>query len=785
MHARQECSRAPLPRILSLDSHWLDDIATGAPAFLSPRIPDLLSLVLAPVGISLDPAQHASYCPALAGPGDGIILVGAPLGSLLSFCQDPELPSSLVSFGGVEFMQKFNDSVIQKWSKGVADLAEIPDLAPGWPGAHLAFQAIHISAQVRLNYHCRVSPLSRRDAARVQTDLWQAVSKVAGLPGELSRSHIARLQADLPIAAGGLGLRDIERIAPAAFVAAWLDAVPHIAKLFGYLSDADFARAVDNGSIGEGGALIRQAIRAAAIAEVPDCQREGQLGVLLRARDDFLESCAFTSTAKEFLRKDGSLKWQKFLCRDLGERAVASFREKASREQEIWRQRAAEPGSGKHSWLLSKPRGDLLAPFLETELFRIGVRDRLFLPHIEVSAAATCQHSRRKQGGGGVGNRGEQCGQALCPHLHHAAVCHVGGLTNARHDFVAQGIFEDLQALGLRVDAEVWVPEWDRPKVKPKSKRRGDETGQEVEHARLDLRVLGRSGKVEFLDVRVFYPCSAKGKCTDYHRPEHHERDKHLRYPTQGASGQRLHPFSFSPIVFNALGGKGTMSYKALQRLAKSGPAVKRGEVLPGDIVQAAAVKVVRMSSLLKREAQLGLGLGAVAKRPGDPGIGPEPSEADSSGVSDTVPRSPVAPPPCAPDDDDARRDVLPFSAFSRTSPTHVENHSAAVGLAYTPPGSSLGVACPSPEVGRKSHAPRLVDCDHVSAAETSLKSASNVAFPTTGSSSRGQVAPFRTTSHYGSALTWSQLPGAPSWIAENSAAVSSSKSCVGLLKGV
>ena len=237
--ARMQLSPPPANSVFRFS--FMDDIATGAPAFLSPRIPDLLSLVLAPVGISLDPAQHASYSPALAGPGDGIILVGAPLGSLLSFCQDPELPSSLVSFGGVEFLQKFNDSVTQKWFKGVADLAEIQDLAPGWPGAHLASQAIHISAQVRLNYHCRVSPLSRRDAAQVQTDLWQAVSKVAGLPGELSRSHIARLQADLPIAASGLELRDTERIAPAAFVAAWLDAVPHIAKLFGYLSDADFA----------------------------------------------------------------------------------------------------------------------------------------------------------------------------------------------------------------------------------------------------------------------------------------------------------------------------------------------------------------------------------------------------------------------------------------------------------------------------------------------------------------------------------------------------------------
>ena len=693
--------------------------------------------------------------------------------------------------------------MIQKWSKGVADLAEIPDLAPGWPGAHLAFQAIHISAQVRLNYHCRVSPLSRRDAARVQTDLWQAVSKVAGLPGGLSRSHIARLQADLPIAAGGLGLRDIERIAPAAFVAAWLDAVPHIAKLFGYLSDADFARAVDNGSIGEGGALIRQAIRAAAVAEVPDCQREGQLGVLLRARDDFLESCAFTSTAKEFLRKDGSLKWQKFLCRDLGERAVASFREKASREQEIWRQRAAEPGSGKHSWLLSKPRGDLLAPFLETELFRIGVRDRLFLPHIEVSAAATCQHSRRKQGGGGVGNRGEQCGQALCPHLHHAAVCHVGGLTNARHDFVAQGIFEDLQALGVRVDAEVWVPEWDRPKVKPKSQRRGDETGQEVEHARLDLRVLGRSGKVEFLDVRVFYPCSAKSKCTDYHRPEHHERDKHLRYPTQGANGQRLHPFSFSPIVFNALGGIGTESYKAVQRLAKSGPAVKRGEVLPGDIVQAAAVKVVRMSALLKREAWLGLGRGAVAAQPGEPGIGPEPeSEADSSGDSDSVPRSPAPSPPCAPDDEDARRDVLPFSAFSPIQSPHVdlpvgshvalpvgsepslcnEERASKVDPGPVPPRSELRSSDAGWEMGahpqRSGCGVQLLDGgERVTSCPASVGRHVGTEFSSqscaVAGGSFGLDGGFRTCTHFGtsSALTWSQLPGAPGWIAEQSAA--------------
>ena len=117
------------------------------------------------------------------------------------------------------------------------------------------------------------------------------------------------------------------------------------------------------------------------------------------------------------------------------------------------------------------------------------------------------------------------------------------------------------------------------------------------------------------------------------------------------------------------------------------------------------------------------------------------------------------------------------FSVFSSALPSHddIENSSTALGLAYTPPGISSSVACRSPEVVGKSHAPRKADCGHVPAAETSLKSAQHVDFPTTGSHSRGQVAPFRTTSHYGSALTWSQLPGAPSWIAENSADVSSS----------
>ena len=63
----------------------------------------------------------------------------------------------------------------------------------------------------------------------------------------------------------------------------------------------------------------------------------------------------------------------------------------------------------------------------------------------------------------------------------------------------------------------------------------------------------------------------------------------------------------------------------------------------------ATAVKVVRMSALLKREALLGQGLGAVAKRTGDPGIGPDP-DSDSESEDGSTPSSPGRgpPPPCS-----------------------------------------------------------------------------------------------------------------------------------------
>ena len=110
---------------------YMDDIATAAPPCLSPLIPNLLAGVLKVIGLKLDSAQHGSYCPATASHDDGIILVGAPLGSFESFVQEKELPLSVVPLGGKTFLDKFNSQVIEKWAAGVAELANVPSIAKG------------------------------------------------------------------------------------------------------------------------------------------------------------------------------------------------------------------------------------------------------------------------------------------------------------------------------------------------------------------------------------------------------------------------------------------------------------------------------------------------------------------------------------------------------------------------------------------------------------------------------------------------------------------------------
>ena len=611
---------------------FMDDIATGAPSYLALLIPQLLSLVLRVVGLRLDVSQHASYCPGSAGADDGLVLVGAPFGSFAAFCAESELPQSLAAIGGVQFLQNFNSKVIDKWAEGVKVLAKVPEFAEGWPSAHLAFQALQLSAQLRLSYHCRIAPLTPDTAAHVRSVLWSAGSSIAGLPSDLHPDHTARLQADLPILDGGLGFRKVETIAPAAYLAAWLDAVPHISRMSGHVSVSDFIAAVDNKTVGNGGSLLAEAVRLAATAGVPHCKENGHLKGLFRARDSLLDSASKSDVSK-FLRKNGTFKWQKFLCSELTERAIAEFRIRATDVQEKHRQRASEPGAGSHSWLLAQPRGDLTEPYLENDLFRSSIRARLFLPEPNVPKDAKCRHVRSRQGSKGQ-EAGTLCGAPLCPFLHHSCWCFIGGLVTARHDFVAEGLAHDLNAVGLRCEHEVWEPRWDRDKVQ--------KDGQvETLHARLDLRVHEPlSGQVTYLDVRVFHPVSSKGKISDWCRPEKHELQKHKRYPTQGPNGERLHPFRFSPLVFNDLGGLSREGWKRLQSLVAVAPRRKHSEASAGSIVQAAALRVVRLTALLKRESLTGVGRGAAKAREGEPGLGVEVmSNPDSDGEIEVAPQ--------------------------------------------------------------------------------------------------------------------------------------------------
>ena len=146
------------------------------------------------------------------------------------------------------------------------------------------------------------------------------------------------------------------------------------------------------------------------------------------------------------------------------------------------------------------------------------------------------------------------------------------------------------------------MPQWD------KTKKQKDGTLKTI-HARLDVRVLGPGGAVTYLDVRVFHPCNEKGKIPYRCRPEAQEREKHNRYPTQGPHGERLHPFHLTPLVFNDLGGLSKEGWKGIQRFVNSAPKTRkqRSAISAGAIVQAAALRVVRLTALLKRESLTGL----------------------------------------------------------------------------------------------------------------------------------------------------------------------------------
>ena len=161
--------------------------------------------------------------------------------------------------------------------------------------------------------------------------------------------------------------------------------------------------------------------------------------------------------------------------------------------------------------------------------------------------------------------------------------------------------------------------------------------------------------------------------------------------------------------------------------------------------------------------------------------------EAESSGDSEAVGNYPVLPASCSPrasrpdDRTDASRsphllgDL--FSPFSCNRDQHVEFRSAALGPAYTPPGSSgplLAGANPEvSEVGSSKVASGLVMSRAV---EEQAQSVRAVGFSI--ATSPGPVAAFRTSSHNlpSSALKWDRLPGVDGvWIAENGAVDSSS----------
>ena len=136
---------------------------------------------------------------------NGLIILGAPLGH-------------------PDFVAEHATSRMAEENRLLQKLPDLPDLQTAWA-------LLFYSAVPRANHLLRVLPpsLSHQYAADHDTSIWHTLCAILGAH---DREHdgIAKSAAALPTRMGGLGLRNANRTAPAAYWAAWADALPVMAS---------------------------------------------------------------------------------------------------------------------------------------------------------------------------------------------------------------------------------------------------------------------------------------------------------------------------------------------------------------------------------------------------------------------------------------------------------------------------------------------------------------------------------------------------------------------------
>ena len=101
-----------------------------------------------------------------------------------------------------------------------------------------------------------------------------------------------------------------------------------------------------------------------------------------------------------------------------------------------------------------------------------------------------------------------------------------------------------------------------------------------------------------------------------------------------------------------------------MQSLVKCAPKKALLGLSAGEITRSAALRVVRLTALLKRESLTGIGRGAVRAPEGEPGLGPDTVQSQEAGVSLQSVNVRQA---SSPAQDFCQSEFLPLSPSSRT----------------------------------------------------------------------------------------------------------------------
>ena len=516
------------PRFFADDGVW------RVPRWLLGRMPALIDMCFAEVGLSMHEAKWEAYAPdGEQGPlsqeelgplvkvaAGGMVIAGAPVGDVSS------MPAAALVVGGESFVSGYLSAVVKRAERMGEALAGLPDVAAAaYPARKIALQLVVDCLKPRFAYFARVT---RPEAAKpVAREFDRVVGGVARRifawseeEYEAAVQQVVRRPED-----GGVGLLPEARRCCFAYLGSWLDAAQGLAP------EVDvFAHAGRGTVLGE---RLRRAY-GQCVAANPKKLPETLVEFLRNAVPEELEA--------KFRRADGSVRWQALLISGRDAEEAGSWLASASRET---KRRLAEMGG---AWVFA---ADVEGCVLTSRIWQIAMRLRFGLDVIpalpeEGQRQCSCQMAN-KQGG--------KCLKQLDAKGHHACTCQKESQQLARHSVIVRELGKALRRRGLWVVEERWVDA-----LMEKSVERTEEGFKvKFKEARLDL-VVRDGARLFWLDFTCFHPFRGgqnRGARTGRWSLEQREHDKHATYKVKTGGKREVANGRVVPIVANSYAALG------------------------------------------------------------------------------------------------------------------------------------------------------------------------------------------------------------------------------------